>query len=100
MIDQADERMLEWVRTIVPNVPVAIAPPPASDAEAGVRIQLLSLAPVPAPRGAQRPPLELSLQYLVTTVAPDEADAHRWLGALAFRAMEEKDWTLASEPAG
>lgn len=98
MIDQADERMLEWARTVVPDVPVAIAAPPASDADAGVRIHLLSLAPVPAARGAKRPPLELALYYLVTTVAADESEAHRWLGALAFHAMEVKEWTISSEP--
>jgi len=97
MIDQADERMLEWARRVVPDVPVTIAPPPSADATAGVRIHLLSLAPVPAPRGAKRPPLELALRYLVTTNADDEADAHRWLGVLAFDAMEARDWSVESE---
>jgi hypothetical protein len=98
MIDQADERMLEWARKIVPDVPVAIAAPPASDSDAGVGINLLSIAPVPAARGAKRPPLELALYYLVTTIAADEAEAHRWLGALAFDAMEVREWTISSEP--
>lgn len=98
MIDQADERMLEWARRVVPDVPVSIAPPPSADAGAGVRIHLLSLAPVPAARGAKRPPLELALRYLVTTNADDEADAHRWLGILAFDAMDTRDWSVETDP--
>jgi hypothetical protein len=98
MIDQEDERMLAWARRVVPDVPVSIAPPPSADAGAGVRIHLLSLAPVPAARGAKRPPLELALRYLVTTNADDEADAHRWLGVLAFDAMDVRDWSVESDP--
>jgi hypothetical protein len=98
MIDQADERILEWARAIVPDVPVAIAPPPAPESGAGVRIHLLSIQPVPAMRGAKRPPLELALRYLFTTAADDEADAHRWLGALAFRAMDVAEWQVEREP--
>jgi hypothetical protein len=98
VIDQADERMLEWARKIVPDVPVAIAPPPAADSGAGVRIHLLSIHPVPAVRGAKLPPLELVLRYLFTTVADDDGDAHRWLGALAFGAMEVAEWQIGREP--
>lgn len=98
MIDQADERMLEWARAIVPEVPVAIAPPPAPDSGAGVRIHLLSINPVAAVRGLKRPPHELALRYLVTTIAADEAQAHRWLGALAFAAMDVAEWTFERAP--
>lgn len=90
--------MLDWARRVVPDVPVAIAPPPSSDAGTGVRISLLSVAPVPAARGSKRPPLQLALRYLVTTNADDEADAHRWLGVLAFDAMETREWSVESEP--
>lgn len=98
MIDEADERMLAWARRIVPDVPVSIAPPPSADAGPGVRIHLLSLAPVPAARGARRPPLELALRYLVTTAASEESEAHRWLGVLAFDAMDTRDWSVESDP--
>lgn len=98
MIDEADEKMLAWARRIVPDVAVSIAPPLADDAEPGVRIHLLSIAPVQAARGAKRPPLELALRYLVTTTATDAADAHRWLGVLAFDAMDIREWSVESEP--
>lgn len=98
MLNEADQQMLEWARSVVPDVPVAIAPPPAPDAKPGVRIHLLSIAPVQAARGAKRPPLELALHYLVTTISAEEPEAHRWLGALAFRAMDVKKWSLVSEP--
>jgi hypothetical protein len=98
MIDQADERILDWARAVVPDVPVAIAPPPAADAAAGVRIHLLTIHPVAALRGTKRPPLELSLAYLVTANADDEAEAHQWLGALAFAALDVADWQVAPEP--
>lgn len=98
MIDEADERMLEWARRVVPDVPVSIAPP--GDDRPGVRIHLLSLAPVPAARGARRPPLELALRYLVTTWAAEASDAHRWLGVLAFDAMDTRDWSVDVDPPG
>lgn len=95
MIDEADEKMLAWARRVVPDVAVSIAPPPGGDeAEGGVRIHLLSIAPVQAARGAKRPPLELALRYLVT------ASTHRWLGLLAFDAMDTREWSVESEPPG
>lgn len=98
MIDEADDQMLAWAKRVVPDVPASIAPPPAKDGEPGVRIHLLSLAPVPAARGAKRPPLELALRYLVTTSSANQADAHRWLGVLAFDAMDTTEWKVESDP--
>ena len=97
MIEEADARMLAWAATVVPDAPAVIAPP-QDDAAPGVSIHLLSIAPVPAARGARRPPLELALRYLVTTWSGTEADAHRWLGALAFAAMETQEWRVESDP--
>ncbi|HEX9981620.1 MAG TPA: hypothetical protein VGF69_00010 [Thermoanaerobaculia bacterium] len=98
MIDQMDERLLAWARKVVPDVAAQIAPPPDDEANAGVRIHLLTIQPVNAPRGARRPPLELTLSYLVTTFAADARDAHRWLGTLAFEAMSTPEWQVADEP--
>jgi hypothetical protein len=98
MIDRADEKVLAWARAAVPDAEVAIAPPPAAGTGAGVRIHLLSIHPVAAMRGMKRPPLELSLRYLVTAVAEDDADAHRWLGALAFGALDVADWQVERTP--
>ena len=99
MIEQADEQMLQWARAAVPDVPVAIAPPPGSDAEPGVRLCLLSLHPVATMRGMRRPPLQLSLRYLVTASSGDESEAHRWLGALAFGALQVEEWQVERAPA-
>ena len=98
MIEQTDERVVAWARAIVPDVSVTIAPPPAAGAEAGVRIHLLSLHPVAAMRGLKRPPLELSLRYLITANADNDRDAHRWLGALAFAALDVPGWEVERTP--
>ncbi|HEX7151023.1 MAG TPA: hypothetical protein VF618_06005 [Thermoanaerobaculia bacterium] len=95
MIDQTDDRLLAWARKIVPDAEVMLAAP-ADDH--GIRIHLLTIQPVNAPRGARRPPLELTVSYLVTTSAEDARDAHRWLAALAFDALSTPEWQVADEP--
>lgn len=98
MIEQADEEVLDWVRAAIPDVAVRIAAPPPADAESGVWIHLLSVQPVATARGVKRPPLELALRYLVTTLSDDEGDAHRWLGILAFGALEVTEWQVERTP--
>jgi hypothetical protein len=98
MIDQADEQVVAWARATVPDAAVKIAPPPADGAEAGVRIHLLSVQPVAAMRGMKRAPLELALRYLVTTSSAHETDAHRWLGALMFGALDVAEWQVERNP--
>ena len=101
MIDTVDQRLKTWVGRVLPDAPVSLALPDQDPAQRGVGLYLLELAPAPAPRSssaARRPPLRLSLCYLVTTHADSPESAHRLLGELAFAALEEPDLEVELSP--
>ena len=98
MIEETDEQMQEWARTVVPRVNVTVAAPPPDGKAAGIYLTLLAIAPVPAPRGMKRPPLELALDYLVSTAGDDVPKAHGWLGTLAFAALDVASWKIVAHP--
>lgn len=94
-----DDAMLrDWVRSVDPSAQFTLDPPVAERAGHGVSVYLLEVAPRPPCRGAERPPLQLWLRYLVTTWADDPADGHRLLLDLAFTAMEQPDIEVLAEP--
>jgi hypothetical protein len=98
MIDEADDRLVKWVGTVVPEADVSLDCPQDGHAP-GVNLHLLELAADPLPRANRRPAaLRMSLRYLLTTWADDPRVAHRQLGKLAFAAMEEVDLDLELEP--
>ncbi len=89
--DQTEAQLREWVRTVDPSADVSLEPPGVERPGRGVGVYLLDIAPRPAPRGADRPPLQLWLRYLVTVWAEDPADAHRLLLDLVFDALSRDD---------
>jgi hypothetical protein len=66
-----------------------------------VSLYLLELSPSPASpasnSGARRLPLQVVLNYLVTTWAKEPQEAHRLLSLLAFAAMEVVDFEVKLE---
>jgi hypothetical protein len=97
MIDQVDRQLDEWVRQTL-DVPTSLTPPADAQGERGVNLYLLELVRKPPLRSTRRPPLQVSLRYLVTTWSDDVEEAHRWLGELVFAAMEEPEFEVELEP--
>lgn len=98
MIEEADDLVTEWASSVLPRADVALGRPEEEKAGAGVRIHLLELVQKPLPRGQRKPPLQMSLRYLVTTWADEPRHAHKLLGDLVFAASESTDFEVELEP--
>ncbi|MEM7113185.1 MAG: Pvc16 family protein [Chloroflexota bacterium] len=97
MIEQVDERLQKWVKSVVGETAVSFAPPHLTDTPT-VSIYLHELADAPPYRTTSRPPLQIELRYLVTTTADTPAAAHSLLGRLIFAAMRHSDYTVQLDP--
>jgi hypothetical protein len=99
MTDPSDAGLTAWAKDVLPGVEVSLATPVSTAlTERGVNLYLLELRSRPAMRGSARDPLQLALNYLVRTWAPDPADAHAMLLDLCFAAMEEPDFDVDLDP--
>jgi hypothetical protein len=98
VIDQADARLSAWTKQVLEISNITLAPPSNSQEDEGVSLYLLDLTSAVPPNGAGRPPLQISLRYLVTTWAKTPETAHRWLGMLAFAAMESSEYEVELAP--
>jgi len=98
MIDETDRQLAGWIGTILDKVNVSLAPPGPPDSAKGVGLYLMELVPAQVTRGTRRPPVLMTLRYLVTTQAPKAEDAHQMLGALVLAALENPDFEVEQEP--
>jgi len=98
MIDQTDRQLAAWIGEILDHVNVSLAPPGAGEAAKEVGLYLMELVQAPATRGTRRPPLLMTLRYLVTTHAPKPEDAHQMLGALVIAALQNPEFEVEQEP--
>jgi hypothetical protein len=98
VIEAADDLVTEWATSVLPRTKVSLGRPADDKTGAGVRIHLLELIQKPVPRGTQRPPLQMTLRYLVTTWAEEPRAAHKLLGELVFAASDRTDWEVELEP--
>lgn len=99
MLDEVDQRLKTWVGTVLGEVPVSLHAPDRESVDAGVSLYLLELGAAPPPRTERRPPLRLSVCYLVTVGGAGSPErAHRQLGELVFAAMEEQDFEVDLSP--
>lgn len=94
MIDEIDQRLKEWMESVMEGITVSLAPPADAQSGSGVSIYLLQLAEKPPARTVDRAPLQLALRYLVTTWADEPEEAHRLLGELVFAAMETDEFEV------
>ena len=82
VIDTVDQRLLEWIGKLASRTKVLLASPGDMPGKQGVSLYLLELISNPPLRGVHRPPLSLSLRYLITTWLEDAAKSDRLLGEL------------------
>jgi len=98
MIDQVDQDLVRWVQNILTDSKVSLTPPQPSEAGEGVGLFLMDTVLTPPARGTKRPPLQITLRYLVTTWAESPEKAHRMFGELLFAALESSEFEVESKP--
>lgn len=98
MIDQIDRRLAAWIGGILDQVNVSLAPPGTAETARGVDLYLMELIQSPPARVTRRPPLMMTLRYLVTTQASKPEDAHQMLAALVVAALENPEFEVEQEP--
>ena len=99
MIEQVDGRLKDWVQSILNGTTLSLAPPGQVQKGSGVSLYLLELVDKPPLRGGpDKPPLQLSLRYLVTTWAATPEEAHQALGQLVFATMDHGEFEVELEP--
>ncbi len=99
MIDKIDRELGAWAASVVGGVEVSHDLPAEGASGRGVSLYLFEILNTPAPRTQQRPPLKITLRYLVTTWAESTVEAHSILGELIFAALERNDLEVDLEPA-
>jgi hypothetical protein len=98
MIEQIDERLKDWVGSILKDVTVSLAPPEPARKSRTVRIYLMEIVQSQVPRTIKRPPFQITLRYLVTAEDDDDQAAHRLLGELMVAALDTSEFEVESEP--
>ena len=98
LIDKVDQRLKDWVGSVIEGQPVNFRAPGDKQAEFGICLYLMAIREKKAPAGAGPAPLQVSLQYLVTTRAAEPEQAHNVLGRMLFAAMENSEFEVELEP--
>ena len=94
-VDQATGALLAWIATVLPGTPAAVKSAGDVADATGAVLRLMDVVPVAMPR-AERAPLVVRLDYLVTLRLADPLAEHRALGELVFAAMARSDIELAN----
>lgn len=99
MIEEIDQRLSEWIGSVLGgDVEVSLLPPAEMGDKKIVGLYLKDILPSAPTRGTRRPPLQVLLRYLVTVRAKSPQEAHRILGQLLFAAMEHAEYEVELEP--
>lgn len=99
MFDDVDRQLTHWVRATLGEVPVSLAAPLEPADGLGVSVYLLEVSKTPVARAPRsRPPLQMTLRYLVTTWAATAEESHQMLGALAFAALADPTYEVEADP--
>lgn len=99
MINKVDQRLNEWVGTVIKDAKVSFAPPDSTNKEPLISVYLAGLRPSPpAPVESRRTPLQISLRYLISTWAETPEKSHEMLGTLVFAAMEHPEFEVELDP--
>ena len=98
MIDQVDGKLTDWARSILPSVDVSFAAPNEVEKGEAVNMYLMEISSTAPLRSGHRPPLQITLRYLVTVKSDDLLAGHRMLGELMFAAMDDAEFEVEPEP--
>jgi hypothetical protein len=98
LIEQTQQGVEEWVHGVLGgDVPISLGVPGQAANKvkpAGVGLYLFDVARPAPSHGNGRPPIQLSLQYLVTVFKQDIREANRDLLLLLMAAMDQTEYGL------
>ena len=97
MVDDIDQGLKEWIGTVIPGVEVSFDAPRERGSASAVSVYLLELLQSFPPSTLTRPPLQLTLRYLITTWSESPADSHKMLCQLALAALDHAGFVVESE---
>ena len=78
-IDQVDQHLREWIASTFPGVSISLDLPSVKPGGPAVGLYLYELSVAPPLRTQKRPPLQLSLRYLVTASGSHAEAGHQML---------------------
>lgn len=98
MIEKVDQRLSEWIGSVITgNIKVSLLPPAGAGDKKVVGLYLKDILPSAPTRGTRRLPLQVMLRYLITASAKTQTDAHNMLSQLLFAAMEHPEYEVELE---
>jgi hypothetical protein len=98
MAFELDERLKDWVGSIVQQADFSLGTPVMKKDGRGVGAYLLDILQTPPASTSKRPPLQLALRYLITSWSETPEEAHQMLVDLMFAAMDNLDFQVESQP--
>lgn len=93
---EAGLALQEWLGSIAPGIPVSLAIGPTSDANRGIAIRLVEVAPRVVPLSPGHRSSAIALDYLVTVGIEDAQQAHAALAEIAFAALDSGSFELVA----
>jgi hypothetical protein len=90
---------VEWIRSVLPDVPTVARPLGARERESGIDLRLIRAAPRTTARAAEQP-TTLDLDYLITIQMVDAAAEQHALVELLFAAAARHDSEVVSDQSG
>jgi hypothetical protein len=97
MIDQIDQQLQTWIQETL-RVPATLSDPIPPPKKPAIVFSLIELSERPALRSLHRPPLQITLHYLITAWDDSPIASHRLLGELIFAALEHPTYEVALDP--
>lgn len=97
MIDEVDQRLRDWVASVVDGAGITFTAPTDTAGDHVVNLYLLDLLPAARSSSSRRLPLQVFLRYLVTVWDKEPEAAHHALSDLLFAAMEQPDFEVELE---
>lgn len=97
MIEQIDHRLSSWVTQTLPGASVSLDAPGQTSADKDVGLYLLELVQSTPDRGIRRPPILMTLRYLITTHSANAEEAHQMLGKLAVAAFDNGEFEVEQD---
>jgi hypothetical protein len=98
VIDEVQQRLREWVASVVADAQISFEPPTGERTQREVSLYLVEMLPKPVARGTRTQMVQVALRYLVTATAKDPLEAATLLSELLFAAIKNPEWEIRSEP--
>ena len=98
MAFESDERLRDWVASVLPGTATSLAAPDVKSTGHGIGLYLLEIAQAHVPNTLRRPLSQLTLRYLVSAWSDEPEQAHQMLTDLMFAAMENAEFQVEVDP--